>query len=98
MNKSDKPIIQNRISFWSLLMIQIIAFIILCQFGVFISETSAAQKFYPNGRYGRRSVNPPLMSSDGSDEGITFIGNFNSTQNSLIESIHNYCTVFSKSV
>jgi hypothetical protein len=37
------------------------------------------------------------MSSDGSDEGITFIGNWNSTQNSIIESIDNYyCTVFSK--
>ncbi|XP_054153885.1 uncharacterized protein LOC128952503 [Oppia nitens] len=59
----------------SLIMLHMIAFLVLCNFGFFMTETSAAQKFYPNGRYGRRSVLPPLMALDNTDDAITFIGN-----------------------
>ena len=64
----------NQTTVLSLIMLHMFAFLVLCNLGLFITETSAAQKFYPNGRYGRRSVLPPLMSLDNTDDAITFIG------------------------
>ncbi|CAG2106628.1 unnamed protein product [Medioppia subpectinata] len=75
MPTNNSHIMGNQTNVLSLIMLQIFAFIILCNLGFFITESSAAQKFYPNGRYGRRSVLPPLMGVDNTDDAITFIGN-----------------------
>lgn len=57
--------------------VQVLALIVLCHLAFFVDEMSAAQKFYPNGRYGRRSDLPPLLSlADSSEDVITFIGNY----------------------